>query len=147
VYIFLNYHEPRIQSSSNQCPTKYHIHTGFPKPTEIKQNVTGVITDVRGKLNVKSTASFIKLCRLNAYIFNSKLSWLSSKRTPNLLRNSNVTRGDSVNTRDAGRCQLKTVHVTATVGCKSSRDRNVARILIAGDSGSIPVSPCAIYGG
>ena len=40
---------------------------------------------------MKSTARFIKLCRLNAYIFSSKLSWLSSNRTPNLIRNSNVT--------------------------------------------------------
>jgi len=88
---FFNYHEPRIQSFANQCPTKYHIHTGSPTPTEIKQNVRGDITDVGVKQNVKSTARFIKLCRLNAYIFSSKLSWLSSNRTPNLIRNSNVT--------------------------------------------------------
>ena len=40
---------------------------------------------------MKSTARFIKLSGLNAYIITSKLSWLSSNRTPNLLHNSNVT--------------------------------------------------------
>jgi hypothetical protein len=39
---------------------------------------------------VKSTARFIKLSGLNAYIWSSKLSWLSSNWTPNLLHNSNV---------------------------------------------------------
>jgi len=80
-----------ISSPANQRPTKYHIHMESSTPTEIKQHVRGDITDVKGTQTVKSTARFIKLCGLNTYTFSSKLSWLSSNRTPNLLRNSTVS--------------------------------------------------------
>jgi hypothetical protein len=53
---------------ANQCPTKYHIYTGSSAHSEIKQHIRGDVTDVRDKQNVKSTARFIKLSGLNAYI-------------------------------------------------------------------------------
>jgi hypothetical protein len=136
---------PRGPHVANQCRTQYH--TRSTAHSEIKQHVRGDAADVTGKQNMKSTVRFIQLCGLNVFICSSKLSWPASNRTPNLLHNSNVPTPTptvlTLVTLDAANLNSD---VTA-VGGKSAWDRYVARSLITGDSGSIPVGPCAIYGG